>query len=72
MRLIYEIKAEKERRSSNHKDELGVHIKNLGNYSNPIADEAVLDVMLEGAIKVLNLGSILLMYWRTVDGEYLL
>ena len=72
MRLIYEIKAEKERRSSNHKDELGVRIQNLGNYSNPIADEAVLDVMLEGAIKVLNLGSILLMYWRTVDGEYLL
>ena len=47
MRLIYEIKAEKERRRSNHKDELGVRIQNLGNYSNPTADEAVLDVMLE-------------------------
>lgn len=55
MRLIYEIKAEKERRCSNHKDELGVRIQNLGNYSNPTADEAVLDViMLEGAIKGLN------------------
>ena len=51
MRLIYEIKAEKERKRSNHKDELGVRIQNLGNYSNPTADEAVLDVMLEGAIK---------------------
>ena len=50
MRLLYEIKAEKERRRSNHKDELGVRIQNLGNYSNPAADEAVLDVMLEGAI----------------------
>ena len=29
---------------SNHKDELGVRIQNLGNYSNPTADEAVLDV----------------------------
>ena len=54
MRLIYEIKAEKERKRSNHKDELGVRIQNLGNYSNPTADEAVLDVMLEGAIKGLN------------------
>ena len=54
MRLIYEIKAEKERRRSNHKDELGVRIQNMGNYSNPTADEAVLDVMLEGAIKGLN------------------
>ena len=54
MRLIYEIKAEKERRCSNHKDELGVRIQNLGSYSNPTADEAVLDVMLEGAINGLN------------------
>lgn len=54
MRLIYEIKAEKERKRSNHKDELGVRIQNLGNYSNPTADEAVLDVMLEGAINGLN------------------
>lgn len=54
MRLIYEIKAEKERRRSNHKDELGVRIQNMGNYSNPTADEAVLDVMLEGAINGLN------------------
>ena len=48
MRLI------QERRRSNHKDELGVRIQNLGNYSNPTADEAVLDVMLEGAINGLN------------------
>ena len=54
MRLIYEIKAEKERRRSNHKEELGVRIQNLGNYSNPTADEAVLDVMLEGVINGLN------------------
>ena len=54
MRLIYEIKAEKERKRSNHKDELGVRIQNLGNYSNPTADEAVLDVMLEGALNGLN------------------
>ena len=54
MRLIYEITAEKERKRSNHKDELGVRIQNLGNYSNPTADEAVLDVMLEGAINGLN------------------
>lgn len=54
MRLIYEIKAEKERKRSNHKDELRVRIQNFGNYSNPTADEAVLDVMLEGAIKGLN------------------
>ena len=54
MRLIYEIKAEKERKRSNHKDKLGVRIQNLGNYSNPTADEAVLDVMLEGAINGLN------------------
>ena len=54
MRLIYEIKAEKERKRSNHKDELGLRIQNLGNYSNPTADEAVLDVMLEGAINGLN------------------
>ena len=27
MRLIYEIKAEKERKRSNHKDELGVRIQ---------------------------------------------
>ena len=50
MRLIYEIKAEKERKRSNHKDELGVRIQNLGNYSNPTADEAVLDVMLEAVL----------------------
>lgn len=54
MRLIYEIKAEKERKRSNHKEELGVRIQNLGNYSNPTADEAVLDVMLEGALNGLN------------------
>ena len=54
MRLIYEIKAEKERKRSNHKDELGVRIQNLGNYINPTADEAVLDVMLEEAINGLN------------------
>lgn len=44
----------KERKRSNHKDELGVRIQNLGNYSNTTADEAVLDVMLEGAINGLN------------------
>ena len=54
MRLIYEIKAEQERRRSNHKDELGARIQNLGNYSNPTVDEAVFDVMLEGALSGLN------------------
>lgn len=54
MRLIYEIRAEKERKCSNHKDELGVRIQNMGNYSNPTVDEEVLDVMLEGDIKGLN------------------
>ena len=51
---LVDLKAEKERKRSNHKDELGVRIQNLGNYSNPTADEAVLDVMLEGAINGLN------------------
>lgn len=54
MRLIYEIKAEKERKRSNYKDELRVRIQNIGNYSNPTVDEAVLDVMLEGALNGLN------------------
>ncbi len=55
MRLIYEIKKEKERKRNSHKDELGVRIQNLGNNSDPTSDEAVLDVMLEGALKGLNL-----------------
>lgn len=51
MRLIYDIKAEKEYIRSHHKDELGVRIQNLGRHSDPTADEGDLDVMLEGATK---------------------
>ena len=54
MSLIYAIKVEKERKWSNHKDGAWSPYSKFGNYSNPTADKAILDVMLEGAINGLN------------------
>lgn len=49
-KLIYEIKAEEQFSRSQHRDELGVRIQNLGTHSDRVAQEAIDNVMLEEGI----------------------
>lgn len=47
---MYEIQAEEQFSRSHHKDELGVRIQNLGHHSDPTAQQAVNNVILEESI----------------------
>ncbi len=49
-KLIYEIQAEEQFSRSHHRDELGVRIQNLGHHSDPTAQQAVNNVILEESI----------------------
>ena len=49
-KLIYEIQAEEQFSRSQHRDELGVRIQNLGHHSDQTAQQAISNVMLEESI----------------------
>lgn len=49
-KFIYEIQAEEQFSRSHHRDELGVRIQNLGHHSDPTAQQAVNNVILEESI----------------------